>query len=149
MAVKEKEREQLKLIVKKKSFDYGLFIVVLILLAIGLVMILSASAPYSLRTEGDSYYYVKRQLLFAVIGVVCMLVISKIDYRVLNSRLAYLAYLVRSWTHGTCISARNWCRKKWSFTLDKNRYSISAIRSYENRFDFIVGNANCEKSWKN
>ncbi len=91
MAVKEKE--QLKLIVKKKSLDYGLFIVVLVLLAIGLVMILSASAPYSLRTEGDSYYYVKRQLLFAVIGIACMLVISKIDYRILNSRLAYLAYL--------------------------------------------------------
>lgn len=92
MAVKEKE--QLKLIVKKKALDYGLLIVVLVLLAIGLVMILSASAPYSLRTEGDSYFYVKKQLIFAVIGIVCMLVISKIDYRILNSRLAYLAYIV-------------------------------------------------------
>lgn len=117
MAVKEKEREQLKLIVKKKSLDYGLLIDVLILLAIGLVMILSASAPYSLRTEGDSYFYVKRQLLFAVIGIVCMLVISKIDYRVLNSRLAYLAYLGRSRSYVTCISTRNWYRKKWCFTL--------------------------------
>lgn len=91
MAVKEKE--QLKLIVKQKALDYGLLIVVLVLLAIGLVMILSASAPYSLRTEGDSYFYVKKQLAFAVIGIVCMLVISKIDYRILNSRLAYLAYI--------------------------------------------------------
>lgn len=91
MAVKEKE--QLKLIVKKKALDYGLLIVVLVLLAIGLVMILSASAPYSLRTEGDSYFYVKKQLIFAVIGIVCMLVISKIDYRILNSRLSYLAYI--------------------------------------------------------
>ena len=92
MAVKEKE--QLKLIVKKKSLDYGLLIVVLVLLAIGLVMILSASAPYALRTEGDSYFYVKKQLIFAVIGIVCMLVISKIDYRILNSRLSYLAYII-------------------------------------------------------
>lgn len=91
MAVKEKE--QLKLIVKKKALDYGLLIVVLVLLAIGLVMILSASAPYALRTEGDSYFYVKRQLIFAVIGIICMLVISKIDYRILNSRLSYLAYI--------------------------------------------------------
>ncbi len=91
MAVKE--REQLKLIVKKKSLDYGLLIVVLMLLAIGLVMILSASAPYSLRTEGDSYYYLKRQLLFAVIGIVLMLVVSKMDYRILNSRLSYIAYI--------------------------------------------------------
>lgn len=93
MAVKMKEKEQVSLLVKKKSFDYGLLIVVFILLAIGLVMILSASAPYSLRTEGDSYYYVKRQLVFAVIGIVCMLAVSKIDYRILNSRLAYMAYL--------------------------------------------------------
>jgi len=97
MAVKEKstvkEKEQLKLIVKKKSLDYGLLIVVLVLLAIGLVMILSASAPYSLRTEGDGYFYVKKQLMFAVIGIVSMLVISKLDYRILNSRLSYLAYI--------------------------------------------------------
>lgn len=118
MAVNVKEREQLKLIVKKKSLDYGLFIVVLVLLAIGLVMVLSASAPYSLRTEGDSYYYVKRQLLFAVVGIICMLIISKIDYRILNSRLAYLAYVGRSGIDGASLSARHWCRKKWSPTMD-------------------------------
>lgn len=126
--VKEKEKNQLKLIVKKKSLDYGLFIDVLILLAIGLVMVLSASAPYSLRTEGDSYFYVKRQLLFAVIGIVCMLVISKIDYRILNSRLAYIAYLGRSGLNVSCASARNWCGKKWRTSLDKNsRTSISTV----------------------
>lgn len=107
MAVKEKE--QLKLIVKKKSLDYGLLIVVLVLLAIGLVMILSASAPYSLRTEGDSYFYVKKQLIFAVIGIVCMLVISKIDYRILNSRLSYIAYIGRPGVNGNGVSARYWC----------------------------------------
>lgn len=116
MAVKEKE--QLKLIIKKKSLDYGLLIVVLVLLAIGLVMILSASAPYALRTEGDSYFYVKKQLIFAVIGIVCMLVISKIDYRILNSRLAYLAYIIRSGTNGDGSCTRRWSRKKWCFALD-------------------------------
>ena len=117
MAVKErtaiKEKEQLKLIVKKKALDYGLLIVVLVLLAIGLVMILSASAPYSLRTEGDSYFYVKKQLIFAVIGIVCMLVISKIDYRILNSRLSYLAYIGGLRFDGFSFSAWYWCRKKW------------------------------------
>ena len=109
MAVNVKEKEQLKLIVKKKSLDYGLLIVVLVLLAIGLVMVLSASAPYALRTEGDSYFYVKKQLIFAVIGIVCMLVISKIDYRILNSRLAYLAYIGRFGVYVFSISSRNWC----------------------------------------
>lgn len=121
MAVKErtatKEREQLSFIVKKKPLDYGLLIVVLVLLAIGLVMILSASAPYSLRTEGDSYFYVKKQLMFAVIGIVCMLVISKIDYRILNSRLAYLAYIGGLRINGTRLGSRNWSRKKWSVKM--------------------------------
>lgn len=115
MAVKEKE--QLKLIVKKKSLDYGLLIVVLVLLAIGLVMVLSASAPYSLRTEGDSYFYVKKQLFFAVIGIVCMFVISKIDYRILNSRLAYLVYILRSGIYGNGFGAWGRSREKWCFKM--------------------------------
>ena len=122
MAVKErtatKERDQLSLIVKKKALDYGLLIVVLVLLAIGLIMILSASAPYSLRTEGDSYFYVKKQLIFAVIGIVCMLVISKIDYRILNSRLSYLAYIGGLRINGSRLGAWNWSREKWSFKMD-------------------------------
>lgn len=81
---------KISLIVKNKSLDYGLLIVVLVLLAIGLVTVLSASAHYSLRTEGDSYFYVKKQMLFAVLGIVSMLTISRIDYRILNSRISYL-----------------------------------------------------------
>ena len=53
------EKRKFSLITKGKSLDHTLLIVVLILLAVGLVMVLSASAPYSLRTEGDSYFYVK------------------------------------------------------------------------------------------
>lgn len=109
MAVNVKEKEQLKLFVKNKSLDYGLLIVVLILLAIGLVMVLSASAPYALRTEGDSYFYVKKQLMFAVIGIVCMFGISKFDYRILNSRLAYLAYIGRFGIYVIGASSRHWC----------------------------------------
>ena len=81
---------KLSLIVKNKSLDYGLLIVVLVLLAIGLVTVLSASAHYSLRTEGDSYFYVKKQLMFAVVGIISMLIISRVDYRILNSRISYV-----------------------------------------------------------
>lgn len=81
--------KKISLIVKNKSLDYGLLIVVLVLLAIGLVTVLSASAHYSLRTEGDSYFYVKKQLKFAVLGIISMLIISKLDYRIFNSRISY------------------------------------------------------------
>ena len=44
-------------------------------------MILSASAPSALSTTGNSYTYVKKQFAFAVVGLILMFVISKIDYR--------------------------------------------------------------------
>jgi cell division protein FtsW len=52
------------------------------LLVIGLVMVLSASSVFALARQGDSYAYFKRQLMWVATGVVVMLVVSRIDYRV-------------------------------------------------------------------
>lgn len=62
-------------------FDFTLCITVLILLSLGIVMVLSASSPSALAIEGNSYAYVTRQAGCAVIGIIAMFVISKIDYR--------------------------------------------------------------------
>lgn len=74
--------------VKKKSsfvnhsFDFTLCITVLLLLALGLIMVLSASSPSALAETGDdSYVYFRRQGIFAVLGLIAMLFISKVDYR--------------------------------------------------------------------
>ncbi len=68
--------------------DLPFLALVMLLTAIGLIMVLSASyasAMYNLDaaidTGGDPLYYFKRQFLFAVIGVVAMFVVSKIDYQ--------------------------------------------------------------------
>ena len=62
------------------QFDFILCITVLLLLALGVVMVLSASAPSALSETGDSYSYVKKQAAFAIIGIVAMFFISKIDW---------------------------------------------------------------------
>ena len=73
--------------VKKSSkflnnkMDYILFITVLILLSLGIIMVLSASAPSALSETGKSYTYFIKQFICAIIGIVAMLFISKIDYR--------------------------------------------------------------------
>jgi len=67
--------------ISKKPFDFGIFIVILILLVFGILMVFSASSPAALNEKGNSYYYLTRQLAWAVIGLICMLVVSKIDYR--------------------------------------------------------------------
>lgn len=68
--------------------DLPFLALVLLLTAIGLIMVLSASyasamlnLDASVDTKGDPYYYFKRQLVFAVMGVVAMFIISKIDYQ--------------------------------------------------------------------
>lgn len=70
-----------KQVIKNKSFDFILFIVVLLLLALGITMVLSASSPSALATTGSSYTYVTKQIMAAIIGVIVMLIISRIDYK--------------------------------------------------------------------
>ena len=75
--------------------DFTLVITVLLLLSLGLVMLLSASAPKSMQesADGNSYTYFVRQLIFAIIGIIAMFFISKIDYRIYQ-KLYKLAYIV-------------------------------------------------------
>ena len=61
--------------------DFTLLITILLLLGIGLIMVLSASSPSALAETGDSYRFFSKQLIFAVLGVIAMIAISKIDYR--------------------------------------------------------------------
>ncbi len=79
---------------KKKPIDLGLLITIFILLALGLIIVLSASAPSALSTYGDSYYFFKRQLISAVIGIGAMFVFSFVDYRIYRGKLANIAIIV-------------------------------------------------------
>lgn len=62
--------------------DYALIIVSFILIIFGLVMLASASAPVAFSKFGDSFYYLKRQLLRGFLpGLLLFLIFSRIDYR--------------------------------------------------------------------
>lgn len=76
-----------------KSFDFILFITVMLLLSLGITMVLSASSPSSLATTGSSYTFVIKQLISAVIGIVAMLILSKIDYKI-YSKFYKIAYII-------------------------------------------------------
>ncbi|MDQ0190969.1 stage V sporulation protein E [Alicyclobacillus cycloheptanicus] len=68
----------------KVSFDPVLFIVTLILLCIGVVMVHSASSVISLQKFDDPFYYAKRQLLWASLGICGMLIMANYDYHKLR-----------------------------------------------------------------
>ena len=76
-----------------KKIDFTMLITIIILLCIGLVMVASASSYYALSTFGDSNYFLTRQLILGIAGVVAMLVISKIDYKIYK-KWSYLFYFV-------------------------------------------------------
>ena len=84
---------------KEKTFfssnpiDYTLLITVLLLLSMGLIMVLSASSPTALSEGRSSYAYFIRQALYAGVGIIFMIGLSKFDYRRYKN-LYGLAYIV-------------------------------------------------------
>ena len=93
MAKRKKESKKGIGLFTKGSSDYLIWIVVFILLALGLIMVLSASSATALSESGDSYKYFKKQLIAAVVGIVLMIVASKIDYRIYR-KFKWPIYLV-------------------------------------------------------
>lgn len=65
-----------------KKMDIFLFIAVIVLAVFGLLMIYSASSIWADYKFNDSFYYMKRQFIFLVIGVFLMIATSKIDYNI-------------------------------------------------------------------
>ena len=79
----------------KGSFDRPMLIIVLILIGFGLIMVFSASYAYALSKTGDSLYYIKHQLAFAVLGVGAMIFMMNLDYRVIY-RFTIPAFVITS-----------------------------------------------------
>lgn len=63
-----------------KGIDIPFVLLIFVLLAIGITMMFSASYPVAYYEISDSYYYLKRQLIFALIGLVVMIAVSFVDY---------------------------------------------------------------------
>lgn len=67
--------------VGRGNLDVTFLVLVLLILTFGLIMLFSASYAYAYYHENDSFYYIKRQLIFAAGGVIAMIVASHMDYR--------------------------------------------------------------------
>ncbi|NLJ41261.1 MAG: putative lipid II flippase FtsW [Clostridiales bacterium] len=67
---------------KKKPMDYPIFITTIILVCFGIVMVFSSSFYMAQHREEiqDSYYFLKTQSQWAVIGLVVMIIMSNFGY---------------------------------------------------------------------
>lgn len=76
-----------KTLLKNKNLA-SMFLLPVILTIIGLFFIFEASSVYTFRAFGDSFYYLKLQLIWFILGVLTMIFFSFFDYR----KLYYFAF---------------------------------------------------------
>ena len=66
---------------KRVSVDRWLFTVTMLLVFIGLVMVFSASAVMARQRFGSPYAFLSKQLVWAVAGLLAMVVTMRVDYK--------------------------------------------------------------------
>ena len=75
-----------------EPLDTYLFFLVVALTSIGLVMILSSSYYSAIEKFGTGYHYFKRQFMWAALGLIALLGVSKVNYNIVK-RLSTIAYI--------------------------------------------------------
>jgi cell division protein FtsW len=115
------------------QLEYHLVVLVtLALVAFGLVMVYSASSARALLGADDPAYYLKRQALFAVLGLVALCLLARTDYRRLRHLagplvLASFALLLAVLVIGTAVNgARRWIPIA-SFTFQPSEFAKIAL----------------------
>ena len=66
--------------VLRSSFDRPMFVIIILLLCFGCIMVFSASYAYAFSKNGDSSFYISKQIGFAFAGLFFMLVLSCVPY---------------------------------------------------------------------
>ena len=75
---------------KVMAFDKPLFILVIVLLIVGVTMMSSASYAYALSMQGNSLYFINRQIIFALIGLILMVALSTVPPDFFKGKNAYI-----------------------------------------------------------
>ena len=78
---------------KRRFYDYSLIFIILFLLVLGLIMIYSASSYTADLKFKNSAYFVNKQLIFVVAGLILMIFVSIVPYQVWI-KLSKLIYVV-------------------------------------------------------
>lgn len=108
------------------NYDKILLSAVLALLIIGVIMVYSSSSVVALTTYNDASYFMKRQILWSVIGLLAMVICMRLDHRyladkkivavLLTATFALLAAVFLPGVGKTINGARRWL-KIWGLTF--------------------------------
>lgn len=78
--------------VRKRACDFTLLLATLLLVFIGIIMVFSSSWPEGIRMN-DGYYFLKKQIFAAGLGLIAMLFFMNFDYRIIK-RMSRLIYFI-------------------------------------------------------
>ncbi len=101
---------------QKQHGDYLLIIAVTLLAVIGTIFIYSASNYSATATYKDAFYFVKKQAIGIVLGVVAMVVAGFFDYKKLKKFTLYVciaSFLLLSLVFVPGVGVENYGAKRW------------------------------------
>lgn len=86
-------RKKLNFRFVKDKIDRPFLIIVLVLLVFGFIMMFSASYAWGLYDADDGYYYIKKQLISGILGLIGMFFVSYLDYHFYqNTKIAFIFF---------------------------------------------------------
>ena len=66
------------------GMDTTFLIIVVLLLCYGSIMVFSSSYAFAEQNFGNSLFFIKKQSLWAIVGVFALILFSHVDYRILR-----------------------------------------------------------------
>jgi cell division protein FtsW len=138
---------------KRVGVDKWLFFTTLSLVVVGLAMVFSASAVMAQERYGSPYTFLGRQALWALLGVLAMVVLMRVDYRRYNSKkfiytvmgitlVSLLAVFVVPGSHAT----HRWIRFGPFFTFQPSEIAKPVLALY--LAWFLHSRLNAMRDWK-
>ena len=80
-------------LIQRGKMDVTFFALILVLVVVGLIALFSSSYAFALQNYGNSYHFITKQVVFAVIGVACMYLASRVDYHIYR-KFAWAVYIL-------------------------------------------------------
>jgi len=87
------KRKKFALKEQKNSFDFALLMIIAVVVIFGLIVVYDVSAIQAYRDFGDSYYYIRQQLLWALLGTIVAFFFAIFDYRNLK-KITGIVFLI-------------------------------------------------------
>ncbi len=128
-----------KSVKNKKAVDFSLLMGTLILVFIGIIMVFSSSWPEAMQEFGNGYYFLRKQIISASIGLAGMIICMNIDYRIWK-KYSFLVYLLSLGSGAllftplgiTLKGARRWINLGFTTFMPSDAIKIGSIIFFAN-----------------